>query len=606
MNIPEQSSIRSSQKQKGTNVLGASLLDSKTLSVKKTDEQETLETFAKEQSLVQENPLRLVMGEYFSIKTKDGRLIKLKLNSTQRKLFTKIAQLRAQHKPIRAWLLKYRQGGISTEVEAIIYALTSQQPSRNSLIMADEEDKSDYLFQMSKLYQEQLDITHHHLAPALKKSNSKSLEFSQFHSQIIIETGRNIQAARAFTYQYVHLSEVAFFPDLKGVLDALNQSVPDHWDTLILGETTANGMNEFYKEWMRAIEGKTDWLPIFFPWFMMEEYRLPLQDGKLYPIDGINFAADSSALKFETEEHDLTATHELDPEQVNWRRWAIVNKCQGNILTFKQEYPSTWEEAFSTSGDMYFDLQALARQMPKKPISIGELFKEQLKWIWRDLPHGRIHIYEKPVPGEQYDITGDASEALGQDEASALVQNKRLNHTVAIVAGQYPPEELAAMLVALGNYYNMGMIAQENKGYGYQVNQLVFANYGNVYRKIIDKNGVKVESEELGFNTNSVTRPQMLSMLAEEILHNSTTLNAKELISQCRTFVIKRDKDGKMTKIEAQTGYQDGLVICRAIASYIRSVYPYKPVATSESHVKQARAAQEANRSFGGINGYRK
>jgi hypothetical protein len=169
-----------------------------------------------------------------------------------------------------------------------------------------------------------------------------------------------------------------------------------------------------------------------------------------------------------------------------------------------------------------------------------------------------------------------------------------MNSTAAIVVGQHTPEELAALEVALGNFYNMGVIAQENKGYGYQVNQLVNANYGNVYRKIVNKDGVDAVTDELGFNTNTVTRPQMLAQFAEEVKNNATTLNSEKLINECNTFVIKRDKDGNVVKIEAQDGvqdgvklYQDGLVICRAIAGIVRSQYPYKPINTKDMHAQQ-------------------
>jgi hypothetical protein len=138
------------------------------------------------------------------------------------------------------------------------------------------------------------------------------------------------------------------------------------------------------------------------------------------------------------------------------------------------------------------------------------------------------------------------------------------------------------------------MIVPENKGYGYQVCQLVNANYGNIYHKIINKDGIDTPTDELGFNTNSASRPQMLAQLADEIKTNATTLNSEELISECYSFVVKRDKDGNVTKIEAQDGvqdgkklYQDGLVICRAIASLVRNQYPYKPMNTADLHSKQ-------------------
>lgn len=546
-----------------------------------------------EYSEIRKEPLKLLKLPYLKIKTKDGRLINLSLNSTQKKLFAKIISLREARKRVRIWVLKYRQGGISTFIEGLIYALTSQQPNRNSLIMADEGDKSEYLFQMSKLYHEQLEQDSPHITPKLKKSNAKVLEFEKTHSQVIIETAENTEAARAFTYQYVHLSEVAFFRDLKAVLDGLNQSVPDHWDTIIIGETTANGIDAFNKEWNRAVEGKTDWIPLFFAWFEMAEYSMPLENGQLYPLKGINFDAETSVLQFETEETELQREFGLTNEQVNWRRWAIVNKCQGDVMRFRTEYPATWQEAFAMSGSMFFDRIGLAKQIQRTPEKVGELFYQDMKWQFRDMPHGRIEVFNAPSPNEEYILAADASEAVGSDEAGIVVLNKRLNSTAAIVAGQHTPEDLAELLIALGNWYNNGLIVPENKGYGYMVCQLVSKKYGNIYKRMITKSGTDKEVEELGFNTNSVTRPQMLAQFNEEIRHYSTQLNSARLVSECQTFVIKKDKDGKVTKVEAQDGYEDGLVICRAIAGMVRTQFPYKPKQNLEDMKLKTRRAME-------------
>ncbi len=556
-------------------------------------------------SLTSKNPLYPIRSNYLSIKVKKGEMIRLKLNTCQKKLFNTIIKYRKEKKPIRIWLLKFRQGGFSTEIEAIIYLLTSQQENRNSLIMADEADHSDNLFEMSKLYQEQLEINEPHLAPDLKKSNAKELVWEGIHSKIIIDSSKNIQAARSYTYQYVHLSETAFFRNLKAVLDALNQTVPDWWDTLIIGETTANGMNEFHTEWIRAIEGKTDWIPLFFAWFEMEEYTLPLINGELYPLKGINFDADTSIAAFEKEEYDLIREHKLTQGQLNWRRWAITNKCQGDISRFRTEYPATWQEAFSMSGSLFFDRKGLMKQKEQRPVAIGEIFYQDMKYEFRDLEHGKVSIFEKPIEGEQYIVTLDASEAVDKDEAAALVLNKRTNVTAAIVAGQYTPEELAQIGIGLGNYYNTALIAPESKGYGYMVCQLVNKKYGNVYRRVTTKTGENKPTEEIGFNTNSVTRPQMIAQMNEEIKNKTTDLNSKELLNECQTFVIKKDKQGKVTKIEAQDGKQDGLVMCRAIAGYIRNERPYLAPRIGDAAKRRSIRARLASKKNAGI-GFKK
>jgi len=534
----------------------------------KTDQ----EIFEDEKLTSGHDPMFLVKGEFLTIKTKAGDMIRLKLNEPQKKLMAKIEEQIKLNKPVRMWILKARQEGVSTEIEGIIYAFTSQQENVNSLIMADEHEHASNLFEMSKLYHEQLEINEPHLAPTLKKSNEKKLEFEKIHSQIIIATAENIDAARSHTFKIAHLSEVSRFRDLKAVMNALNQSVAEIPGTMIFGETTANGMDEFYREWKKAIDGKTDWIPVFVPWFALAEYSMPLQNGELRSLEGINFGAESSERVFIEDEKILQEEFSLSDEQLNFRRYAIINKCGGDINTWNEEYPATWEDAFQTSGEMFFDRGGLKKQLPHTPKKVGELFFEDLEWKFRDLPYGRVKIYTEPVLNEEYVVASDAAEGLpGRDEASIVVLDKRLNETVAVVNGFYSPEELAQMSIGLGNYYNNAMVAPENKHYGYTVCQLVYQKYGNIYKRIITKKGEKEETEELGFNTNSITRPQMLALFGAEVKNNSTRLISKEVISQCQTFIV----DPKTKKPQAQKGEQDGLVICSAIARVVRQQYPY-------------------------------
>jgi len=123
----------------------------------------------------------------------------------------------------------------------------------------------------------------------------------------------------------------------------------------------------------------------------------------------------------------------------------------------------------------------------------------------------------------------------------------------------------------LGNYYNKALIIPENNSYGHALCQDIYKTYGNIYRRVRTSKGHMEKTEELGFNTNVVTRPQMLSRMAEAIRLNSALLLDKDLIDQCWTFVI----NPKSLKAEASTSKQDGLVICFAIFQQVRAERPY-------------------------------
>ena len=523
------------------------------------------------------DPLWLVENGFMWIKTKDAKLVRFIPNSSQIKVLKRLREAMATGKPVKMWLLKYRQGGMSTLIEAIIVALVITKPNVSALIIADLKDHTDNLYQMFKLYCEQLQDLYPHLIPDIKKSNDKNFEFEKTRSKIILGTAENPKCAKSGTFQYVHLSEVAFFRAYDELMGDLMQTVPDIGQSIVIGETTANGKNFFYKEWVKAVKGNSSWIAMFLPWFEMEEYCLPVENGEMFPMEEIELG-DMTKAEFIKEEKELAAKYKLPEGQINWRRYAIVDKCQGKLSTFYREYPSRWEEAFSMSGGSFFNRKGIEHQESTviEPKRIGEIFKQDGKYRLLEKKLGRIKEYQEPEEHHEYIIAGDTSEALGQDEASLIVVDKQSNDIVAVVNGQYPPEDLAELSVKLGYYYNEAIVAIENKSYGYMANQLLAKSYGNIYRKKITKNGDVITTEELGFNTNSTTRPLILARMAEEVRECSCNFYDTDTVSQLWTFVV----DPKTNKAEAKHGDQDGLVICRAIASQVRIEHPYMPPCT--------------------------
>jgi len=529
----------------------------------------TKDLYEAEKLSIEKTPLFLVEGNFLTIKTKSGKITKLRLNSIQKMVLDKIKAIMDKGRPVRLWILKARQTGISTLIEAIIYAFTSQKDATNSLVVADDIDGANYIFSMQKFFQEMLDD---HLKPALKHSNEKKLEFDNIHSQVLIDTSDNLNAGRKYTFRAVHLSEVAYFKDLKGLMLGLNQSVPNLPGTMIIGETTANGIgNQFYDEWQNA--PTSDWETIFIPWFMVEEYSMNLLNGKLYPVESIEFINPTDKEKFLMDEGKLRLKWDLTDEQLNWRRWCIVNNCNRKVLEFNQEYPDSPETAFISTGDLFFDKEALKAQEIRKPIAVGNIVKEESMFVFRNDASGLFKLYELPVKNSQYSIGADPAEGLeNRDKSSAIVLNKKTNSTVCSYNHNVPPDRFAEDLIKLGNYFNEALVACENKGYGYSVNQDLYKKYGRVYRKIKNRKGFTEPTMELGWNTNSATRSQMLSQLAEEIANGSTDLLDKDLIQECWTFVnnIQRGQP------EAEKGKNDDLVMARAIAGEVRLEHPFK------------------------------
>jgi len=128
------------------------------------------------------------------------------------------------------------------------------------------------------------------------------------------------------------------------------QTVPDLPGTSVILESTAYGHNSFYQLWQRSVAGETDYMPIFISWAMMEEYRRKVDDD----------------FKMTAEEAKLAELHNLDVEQIAWRR-AKIRELRGEEY-FQQEYPLEPSEAFVSTGHDSFIAAALVLRARKEKI----------------------------------------------------------------------------------------------------------------------------------------------------------------------------------------------------------------------------------------------
>ena len=528
---------------------------------------------------LQTDPLSLVTSGKLQIKDKAGQQRPLILKAPQRLLFQKIQALRLQKRPVRIWVLKYRQGGISTLSEAVLYALTSLQPNRNALVMADEKEKAKYIHDMSKFYHEQMTRTDAAITPGIKQSNERMLEFETIHSRLIIVTAENVDAPRAMTYQYVHLSEFAFYRDLSAIMQAL-QGVPDHADTLIIGETTANGAGtDAHQRWLDAKRGASDWVPLFLPWYLDEDYERPAPE---YPTSSITFDGDDGLEGFLREEEELHQQILADPlmtgvtedaiaRKLNWRRATIVNKCDGKVATFRVEYPADDAEAWAVSGQLYYPRQWTKKQVVKTPLRVGSLVPGIERPEIRDLVDGPIQFFEWPTRHDEYLIVGDPSEGMGGDNAACVVRRRRDNVTVAELSSErMDTDHLAAQMFLLAQLYGeitRSLLIPERNGVGVALVTALRKLCGNLWReRVTEAGGAPTERE--GWWTDAISRPLMFQQLGFELRDGSVTLSGRRSIQEVSQLI---NTDGKA---EAPPQGQDGLAICHAIASKARSLRP--------------------------------
>ncbi|MEG2679041.1 MAG: hypothetical protein RR949_03810 [Oscillospiraceae bacterium] len=499
------------------------------------------------------------------IRTKASEIVKLRYNGPQNKLYAAIKKQRDDGRPVRVIILKARQMGFSTLVEALIFWASATKGNVDSLILAHKEDATANLFRMSKTFYNNLPRP---LRPALKASNGQELNFDRptrapegtpgLNSRIKCATAGGDGVGRSDTLKNVHMSEFAFWPGNKmETYSGIMQAVPDLADTMVVIESTANGYDEFKDLWDAAVEawdrGERDgMMPVFFAWWEMEEYRRT-------PERGFTPTA---------EERELAETYKLDEEQLAWRRWCIKVNCGGDLNKFHQEYPASPDEAFIATGDCVFDKEMLVCRREQ----VKDLEQERGRFTydydglkltnirWEPDEHGEITIFTKPEPGRPYVVGGDTA-GEGSDSFTGQALDNITAVQVARLKHKYDEGVYARQMYCLGIYYNKALLAIETNFSTFPVQELSRLGYPNLYNREVPDTYTGKLKKSYGFQTNAQTRPVLVAEFVEMAREAIETICDRETLGEMLTFV-RNDKG----RPEAESGKHDDLVMAYGIA----------------------------------------
>ena len=479
------------------------------------------------------------------IRNKEGAVVPFNLNEAQRQLLKIVNDQMATEGKVRVVILKARQMGLSTAVGGWMYWWVSQRRAQKALVMTHKAESTSSLFDMTKRF---FDNTPEALKPQHKYSSKKELKFGVLDSGYMVATAGGDGVARGETINVAHLSELAFWPksSAQGLLSGLLDAVPNTKGSAVFIESTANGVSgSFYDFWQGAVKGENGYLPVFLPWFIEPGYREPVP----------------SNFQRTPDEEELAALHRLDDEQLQYRRKKIAEK---GLDLFRQEYPSTPDEAFLTSGRPVFNPEQINTMLNEAPGVKERLALEQTEWLPNH--RGELLTYLPHDPGETYYIGADVAMGVrGGDFSVAQVLDSK-KRQVATWRGHVHPDYFATVLYHLGMYYNVAQIAVESNNHGILTvtrlgKDMAYPNFytETVYDKLMDK-----ETINLGFRTTVKTKPLIIDELRACLRESEIQLNDKTTLRELLTYIVT--ETGAM---EAEEGCFDDCVVSLALANHI-------------------------------------
>lgn len=499
--------------------------------------------------------------DHLVIITKTGEQKPFLLNSSQRIVLKIILGLVAAGIPPRLIILKARQVGISTLIEAYLFWRCVIFPNHSALVIAHKKESSKSLFRMSRNY-------HRYLKGTLKQEtriqNVHEIEFDS-GSRLQIEVQGD---PRGYTAQGLHLSEFAYYLNARETLTAVMQTVPNTVDSFAAIESTANGFGgigkEFHDMWVFAMgltadaeipEDEKGWTPIFIPWTQHEEYEIPLAGKRI---------------RLTADEEQLVREHpEITLEKIKWRRRCIRVNCKGDEAVFNQEYPLTWEEAFLQSGRPAFDTKSIkhytdtltAYQLAGKMPPTQEIETEPPGIGVPNIvihERGRLRIFFPPEDRHSYIVGADPSEGdPGSDASPLAVLDQQTLDCAATWYGRTPPDLLACHAIDLARHFNNGLIIGESNNHGILFNSTLVENgYPNVYYRQTSEESVAGEvTDKPGWLSTRKARENLFDTLRVFVRLQKGRILCPHMVQQIQTLVYVDDK------VQAGVGMEKDLLV---------------------------------------------
>lgn len=518
---------------------------------------------------------RYACEEHFWVENRDPKIdasvTLLKWNPGQEILGNELIRQHKAGMPIRVLLLKARQFGGSTLIQAFMLWLSLTRNNFKTLTVGMDSDNSEHLHGITRGIVRRLMPA---LRPEVKYDNKKELFFASvagdpenpgLESHMRCETAGDMQKAemaegaaksgRGYTFRGVHASELAFWPDPERLFQSLMGAVPNQANTIIALESTANLKGDpWYRLCKDSEKGANEFVFVFVPWNVHPEYALPVPDDYVLP-------------DVTEREKWLIETRGLTVSQIVWRRKTISSmQFRGNEEAFLREYPEDPETCFSLTGNSIFSgHMKFVSASAMKPIMMGDFvrMKDSREVVFHERKGGETWIYKPPEKNARYTIGADCAEGISRDgDYSTAVVLNELGGVAAALQIKAPPTEFAVLLSMLAEYYNRAFLAVERNGPGVAVLQVLQTAYPNLFQdNSTEKLGEKVG--RLGFKTTETSKTLLINGIRSYLQEADTDCDVRDerLIQELGTFV--KYSNGKR---QAAPGCHDDMVMAYGIA----------------------------------------
>jgi hypothetical protein len=410
----------------------------------------------------------------------------------------------------RTIILKSRQLGITTLCAAYSLWLMIFQKDQSILALAPTQEKARNIVDKVRFAYAELPSW---LRVPSSEDNKLSLILSN-GSKIKAASGAS-ESARGYTANVLILDEAAFIENAEDLWGSAQQTLATGGRAIVL--STPNGIGQwFHQMWNDAEMQDNNFVPIRLPWNVH-----PNRDQKW-----------------------------RDDQEKELGKRLAAQECDCN---------------FNSSGDTYFESEQLEYYTANILDPVGFEGPKNDIWVW-----------EHPVDQRSYMVVVDTAKGDGSDSSGIQVLDIYSGAQASEYKGDADTSTLSKMAVALAIKYNSALLVVENTGLGHATMSMILEiGYNNIYYSpkgdTLNVSQYMTQFYEYdisrmtpGFTTSTKTRPEVLLAMKSYVRDHSIQIRSKRTVNEMQTFVWKNGK------AQAQTGYNDDLIMSYSIGLYLR------------------------------------
>lgn len=518
------------------------------------------------------------------------RLTNLALNRPQRLVIARLEQQRMAGKPMRAIILKARQCGISTLVEAYIAWLQLiHNGETNAIICAQNKDTAQCLKGIyAGLLRNYPEIYNgeetYRFRPYERTANISRIDGRA--NTVTVCSAESPAAVRGLDISLAHLSEVAFWRttariDPMNMIRSIYGSVALNPGSLIILESTANGLgNFFHEEWLRATNNLSDKVPIFIPWYEHTIYSLPIPESPEVFFESLS--------DYECDLWNRGATL----EQINWYRHKLME--YGRITAMQAEFPTTDAEAFAATDKVVFSPLALEKMREHccAPTEVGDIVGDStigdaalqnLHFVRSE--DGLLKVWEFPDNcrrANRYIVTVDIGGRSEESDYSVIFVLDRgaapgdKPRAVAQWRGHADLDFVAWKAAQIARFYGDALLAFESNTLETKTTEGENSHYlieelGSAYRNLYFRRQ-KGNKRRIGFHTNRQTKQLIINREIANVRDSRYIERDIDAINEHLAY--ERKENGTYG---AKSGHHDDILMTRCIALSIATDLATRP-----------------------------